>query len=63
MKKALEFIKKWWAKFVALANKKAFIFSYPLGAIALLTLIDGSLLGFLLLLTWLLVVTVNKNEI
>jgi hypothetical protein len=61
--KTLNKIKELWAKFIVLANKKAFVFGYPIGAIALLSLIKGSLLGVLLLAVWLIAIIVNKDEI
>jgi hypothetical protein len=62
MKKILDFIKKYWAKFIKLTRTKNFVFTFPLAVLALIAFITKSLLVVFLFVVWVIVIIANTDE-
>ena len=60
--KNIEIIKKWCKKVCNLTRKESFIFTFPLIALATITLLNLSVLGVIFLIIWVITVFININN-
>ena len=61
MKSFLAKVKLYWSKFVAILQKKGFLFSYPLAVLTVIAIATHSILVIVALIIWCVTVVVNAH--